>query len=111
MFGKTSCTLDLAEGFLLVSPLTAPLFSLAPVEAGLDQVPFSLQSLGNQPARGRDIRKVKCSVCPRTAIQKVSSVIRSGVEERTPYSVPRGSLREQDACSLFLLGGGVTPIS
>ena len=62
--------LDLAEGFLMVSLLTSPLFRLPLVEAGLDQVLFCLQSLGYPPGSSRDVRKGKSRVFPRTSIQE-----------------------------------------
>lgn len=70
VFWMMSYTVDLAEGFLMVPLFTPPLFSLPPVEAGLDQVPFCLQGLGNQPGSSR-WRQMKPSVFPRTATQEI----------------------------------------
>lgn len=70
VFWMMSYTVDLAEGFLMVPLFTSPLFSLPPVEAGLNQVLFCLQGLGNQPGSSR-WRQMKPSVFPRTATQEI----------------------------------------
>lgn len=87
-----SHTLDLAKGFLMLSPLPSSLFSLPRGEAGLEPVLFILHGLGSQPGSCRDVREMKCGVLPELPSSKVLSVVTFRVEDRTPHSLKISSL-------------------